>query len=101
MQRAFYLDLDNIEHVAFNSAISEVGVAVENNYEGLKQLWKSQAFARYLKVRKAPTAILYKSLGILLNLHVYLYRRGQIKDFFGVTTTNFTDYLQYKLNRAS
>lgn len=61
MQRPFYRDLATIEQVAFNSAMSEVRLAVEYPYKDLKQFQTSQTFARKLKVQEASIAPLYNS----------------------------------------
>lgn len=93
MQRPFFRELATLDEKLFNTAMSSVRVAVEHNYKDLKQYWVSQDFARNLRVKKAPIALLYRASAILLNFQSCLYRRGQIVDRFDVTPPSLEEYL--------
>lgn len=73
--------------------MSEVRVSVEHNYKDVKQLWSSQDYVRNTKVRKVPTAFLYKMSALLTNFRVCLYNGGQISTHFDVKAPLLDEYL--------
>lgn len=83
----------SVEQMAFNAAMSSVRVAVEWNYKDLKQVWATNDYARLLKVRKAPVAILYKASALLLNMRTCLYKGGQVGSYFAVEAPSWHEYL--------
>lgn len=93
MMRPFTRGVCSAEETFFNTRMSEVRVCVEQNYKDLKQLWCSQDFARRLKVRQAPIALLYKMSALLTNFRTCLYKDGQITEFFDVPAPSLEEYL--------
>lgn len=93
MQRPFYRGLATEAQRTFNTKMSAVRVSVEHNYKDLKQYWVSQDFARNLRVRKAPIALLYKASALLLNFHACLYKRGQVQEQFETEPPSLDEYM--------
>lgn len=93
MQRLYSHGIRTPEQAEFNGKMSTVRVAVEHNYKDLKQYWTSQDFARNLKVRLTPIAMLYKASALLLNFHVCLYGGGQVGCQFDVKPPTLLEYL--------
>lgn len=93
MQRPYTRGVCSAQETAFNTQMSEVRVSVEHNYKDLKQLWNSQDFARKIKVRQSPVALLYKMSALLTNFRVCLYQGGQINAFFDCPPPTLEEYL--------
>lgn len=93
MKRPFTRGVCSEVESAFNTRMSEVRVSVEHNYKDLKQLWSIQDFARNLKVRQAPIALLYKMAALLTNLRLCLYRGGQITAYYKLDQPTLEEYL--------
>lgn len=74
--------------------MSAVCVAVEHSYKDLKHLWISQNFARQIKVRKAPSALLYKTSALLTKLKFFLHGDGQINAYFACQPLTLEEYLE-------
>lgn len=65
------------------NGIDSYCMSVEHSCKDLKQKWISQDFARNLKVRKAPIALLYKSSAILWNFRTFfmvVVKRSAVSD---------------------
>eukprot|EP00171_Calliarthron_tuberculosum_P002822 IDg2822t1 len=92
LMRPFVGNLTTEQH-DFNSKMSAIRVAVEHNYKDLKQIWVSQDFARNLKVRQAPVALLYKASALLWNFRTCFYKGGQVVQAFQVQPPTFEEYL--------
>lgn len=93
MQHPYLRDMVTAEHLAFNSTMSKVRVAVEHNYKYLKQYCISQDVSSNLKVHQSPISVLYKSSVILLNFNAFIYKSGQIREQFNVDLPFLEDYL--------
>lgn len=92
---AFSHDLAHGPERVFNRRMSAMCIAVEHSYHQVKQYWIRNDFARTLKVRQCPMALMYKTSAILTNFIVCLYRSGITASRFGISPPSFEEYISF------
>lgn len=78
---------------ALNTAMSAVREAVEWSYKDLKQMWSSQDSKRFLRVRKAPIALMYRTAALLNNFKTCLHAGGQVGLYFLCQPPSLQEYV--------
>lgn len=68
MQRPFWKDSNIVAAGAYRD-MNSVRMTEKHSYGELKKYWTIPDFARNVKVRKIPVALVLKSIAILLNFH--------------------------------
>lgn len=86
IQRPFLHGTAEESERILNKQMSFVRVSVEQNYKDLKQYWIGQDFHPNHKFRKAPIELIYKSCIIILNFHVFLWLRTNIRTVWCMCT---------------
>lgn len=76
----------------FNTAMSELRVAVEWTFKDVKQLFYSLGYKRKLKLRERPVGLQYQFVMLFWNLRCCLYG-SQAATFFGCSPPSVEQYL--------